>query len=395
MNPSACGGRRDFLRSDCGHCLGFSALCSLPAIAQDRSGAKVPPRFTRPAIDSDEGGLWGLMDREETRLKRSPLTIRDRELQGYLQELVCGLAGDHCPDVRVYAVRMPLFNAMMAPNGMMIVWSGLMLRAENEAQLVAVLGHEMGHYLERHQVQQLRAAKDHAVLATLVGLVGGVGTFVGQIGLSASLFAFSREHESRADRLGVRLMQDAGYDAREAASVWDNLLSELKVTGGQEAGKRNDLFATHPTTEGRRDELLALAGGKGGNKGEERYRKIIAPLRFGWIQDEIRRGQYEESLLLFERMVARDPQDAEALFARGEIYRLRDDDGDSGRAVADLDRATRLFKAPPEAFRSLGLIHQQHRHNESAVQAFQSYLSQAPQAPDAAMVRSYLTDLKP
>jgi regulator of sirC expression with transglutaminase-like and TPR domain len=121
----------------------------------------------------------------------------------------------------------------------------------------------------------------------------------------------------------------------------------------------------------------------------------MAPLRFGWIQDEIKRGQYEESLLLFERMLARDARDAEALFARGEIYRLRDDSGDSARAVADLSRASQLPKAPAEAFRSLGLIHRQHQHHEAATQAFQSYLVQAPQAPDAAMVRSYIADLKP
>ena len=60
---------------------------------------------------------------------------------------------------------MPQFNAMMAPNGMMLVWSGLLLRVENEAQLAAILGHELGHYLERHSVEQLRAAKDRAVLA--------------------------------------------------------------------------------------------------------------------------------------------------------------------------------------------------------------------------------------
>jgi predicted Zn-dependent protease len=388
-------GRRGFLRSACGHCLGLTALAGLPALAEDLSTAKMPPRFARPAIETDEAGLWGMMDREEARLKRSPLTIHDQALQSYLQELVCRLAGEHCPDVRVYPVRMPLFNAMMAPNGMMIVWSGLLLRAENEAQLVAVLGHEMGHYLERHQVKQLRAAKDHAVLATLVGLVGGVGTFLGQIGLSASLFAFSREHESSADRLGVRLMQQSGYDAREAVTVWDNLLTEIRVTAGKEAGKRNDIFATHPATQERRDELLALAGGKGGDKGEERYRTVMAPLRFGWIQDEIKRGQYEEGLLLFERMLARDPTDAQALFARGEIYRLREDQGDSARAVADLDRASRLPQAPPEAFRSLGLIHQQHQHGAAAAHAFESYLAQAPQAPDAAMVRSYLAELKP
>jgi predicted Zn-dependent protease len=284
---------------------------------------------------------------------------------------------------------------MMAPNGMMIVWSGLMLRAENEAQLAAVLGHEMGHYLERHTVEQLRAAKDTAVLSTMVGLVGGLGTMFGQIGLAASMMSFSREHESRADRMGMRLMRHAGYDGREAAVIWDNLLAEMKITGGKDAGKTGDIFETHPATEGRRDELLQLAGTAGGITGEDDYRKAIAPLRFGWLQDEIKRGQYEESLVLFDRMLKTNPKDVEVLYARGEVYRLRDDGGDSERALADLNVASGIIKAPPETFRSLGLIHQQRRDKAAATRAFENYLAQAPQAPDAAMVRSYLTDLKP
>ena len=386
--------RRRFLRSACGHCLGFGALFGASALAQDLSRIAVPPRFKRPALDTDEGGLWAMMDREETRIKRSPVTIKDEALGSYLTNLICKLSDGHCPDIRVHAVRIPHFNAMMAPNGMMMVWSGLLLRAENEAQLVAVLGHELGHYLERHQVEQLRAAKDHAMLAQMVGLVGGVGGFVGKMGIMASMFAFSREHETRADRMGMRLMQRAGYDGREAAAVWDNLLTELQVTGGKDVGERGDLFTTHPTTGSRRDELLQLAGNAGGITGEESFRKVIAPLRFGWIQDEIKRGQYEESLLLFGRMVKKDPKDAEALFGRAEVYRLRDEGGDAQRALADLVAASQLPKPPAEAYRSLGLLHKQRNDRAGAVQAFETYLAQAPQAPDAAMVRSYVEELK-
>lgn len=400
MNHAA-HARRGFLRSACRHCLGLGALAGWPALAQELAGAPaapgsaLPPRFTRPAADTDEGGLWGLMDREEARLRRSPLTIRDRQLQAYLRGLVQRLAASHSPDIRVHAVRMPVFNAIMAPNGMMLVWSGLLLRVENEAQLVAVMGHELGHYLERHSVEQLRAAKDRAMLSQLVGLVGGVGSVVGQIGLLASTFAFSREHETRADRLGIRLMQDAGYDGREAAAVWDNLLSELKVTGGAEAGQRSDMFTTHPTTAGRRDELLQLAGARGGETGADRFQRVIAPLRLGWLRDEIKRGQYEESLVLFDRMLRHQAADAEVLYARGEVYRLRDEGGDAARALADLQQATALPQPPVLAWRSLGLVHKQRNDRASALQAFEQYLALAPDAPDAGLVRGYLVELKP
>jgi predicted Zn-dependent protease len=381
-----------FLRSACG--IGLAALAAWPALAADLSAIKVPPRFTRPAANTDEGGLWVMMDREEKRVRRSPLTIQDKALNAYLTGLVCRLAEGHCPDIRVYAVRVPHFNAMMAPNGMMLVWSGLLLRVDNEAQLAAVLGHELGHYMERHTVEQLRAQKDTAVLSTMVGMVGGVGTFIGQMGRAANMFAFSREHESRADRMGMRLLREAGYDGREAATVWDNLLAEMRVTGGKEAGQRGDMFETHPTTAGRRDELLQLAGDGGGLVGADRLRNAIAPLRFGWLQDEVKRGQYEESLVLFGRMLQKNPKDAEVLYARGEVLRLRDEAGDGDKALADLEAASRLPDAPALAFRSLGLIHRHRNEAAAAVPAFEAYLAQAPDAPDAAMVRGYLAEMK-
>lgn len=387
--------RRGFLRSACGHCVGFGALAALGASAQDLSAIHVPPRFKRPARDTDEGGLWGLMDREEQRIRKSPLAIRDEALHAYLTDLICRLSDGHCPDIRVHAVRRPHFNAMMAPNGMMIVWSGLLLRMENEAQLAAVLGHELGHYLERHTVEQLRAQKEFAVLSTMVGLIGGAGGFIGQMSIMAGMFAFSREHEERADRMGMRLMRHAGYDGREAATVWGNLLDEARITEGRKAGEMNDLFTTHPATANRRSDLLGLAGSAGGATGEEAFRKVIAPLRLGWIQDEIKRGQYEESLVLFDRMLRRDPKDGEVAFARGEVYRLRDEQGDAPRALAALEQASGLPRAPAETFRSLGLLHKQRGDRAAAARAFEAYLAQAPQAPDAALLRSYLADLKP
>jgi beta-barrel assembly-enhancing protease len=392
-------GRRGFLQSACKHCLGLGALVAgVPAFAQDvgsSSGVfKVPGRFSRPAMDSEEGGLWSLMDREEAKLRRSPLAIRDAALGKYLTDLTCRLADGHCPDIRVHVMRTPHFNASMAPNGMMQVWSGLLLRVENEAQLAAIIGHEMGHYLERHQLEQLRDAKNKAVLAQMVGLVGGVAGAVGKIGILASMFAFSREHETRADLAGMRLMKEAGYDGRQAAQVWDNLLGELKITGGENVGERNAMFATHPPVGNRRNELLKLAGEGAGTTGTSEYQRMIAPLRFGWIEDEIKRGQFEESVVLFDRLLAAKPADSEVLYARGEIYRLRGDAEDLPRSLDDLTRAAASEKPPSETFRSLGLVHKQRGDAPAAAQAFEKYLAMVPDAPDAGLLKAYLSELK-
>jgi predicted Zn-dependent protease len=282
----------------------------------------------------------------------------------------------------------------MAPNGMMQVWTGLLLRAENEAQLAAVLGHEIGHYLERHTLERLRDLRSRAAFAQFIGMFGLVGA-IGQLGALAGAFAFSRDHETRADRLGMRLMTRAGYDGRQAAQVWDNLLGELKITGGEDVGKRSPMMATHPPLETRRDDLLRLAGDGGGKTGAAEYQQVMSRHRFGWLQDEIRRGQFEESLVLFNRLLLRNPEDGQALYARGEVYRLRAGNEDIQASLNDLTRVTALEQPPAEAFRALGLVQKQRTDVASAVQAFEKYLTAAPEAADAGLIKNYIAELKP
>ena len=385
--------RRALLRSACRHCMALSALGLGGALAQDIKGAQpMPQRFARPTSETDEGGLWAMMDREETRLRRSPLVVRDAALTGYLRELVCKLVGEHCPDVRVYVVRTPQFNASMAPNGMMQVWSGLLLRVDNEAQLVAILGHEAGHYLERDSLKGLRSAKDKSAAAMVLGMFGLVGA-IASLGVVASGYGFSRDQEAQADRIGLQLMQQAGYDGREFPRVWDNLLAELKVTGGEEAATRSILFATHPAPGDRRDTLRQLAGEGGGRLGTEELERVLAPHRMEWLREEIRRGQYEESLELFNRKLALRADDAQFLYARGEVYRLRDRPEDLQPALDDFQRGAAAAQAPPDLFRSLGLLQKRRGDKEAAAAAFRKYLALVPDAGDAGLIKTYLSEL--
>ena len=113
----------------------------------------------RPAPGSDEAELWYAMERAETELKRSPLLVRDPALNAYVRDVACKVAADQCGNIRVYIVDVPQFNASMAPNGMLVLWSGALLRMRDEAELAFVLGHETGHFSARHSLRQWRKLK--------------------------------------------------------------------------------------------------------------------------------------------------------------------------------------------------------------------------------------------
>ena len=375
--------RRTFLAAGCA-C--SAMVAARAAYAQSWAAAA---RFARPGLATDEGGLWSMMDREETRLRRSPFALRDPELQDYVQGIACRLAGNHCPDLRIHLVRTPMFNASMAPNGMMQVWTGLLLRMENEAQLAAVIGHEIGHYVERHTLERLRDIKLRSAFSQFLGLFGWPGS-VGRIAIVASALAFSRDQERAADRIGVTLMRDAGYDAGEAATVWGNLLLEINARSDDDIARESPLFATHPAPEERREALADFARAQPpGAAYAERWREKMKPHLLEWLMEEVKRGRHDQSLALLNRMIERSPSTAEAFFARGEILRMRSRGNDLDAALGDYQTAVTMGGEPPETHRGLGLIYHR-RHEMTAARAcFERYLELAPGAPDAMLIRSY------
>jgi beta-barrel assembly-enhancing protease len=410
--------RRRWLGLGCSHCLLASgwlgasaaraeaaapgAASSAAALPGLPSGWAVPPRFERPDVSSDEGGLWALLDREETKLRRSPFRVRDDKLAPYVAGIVARLAAGHAADVRSYVLRTPAFNASMAPNGMMQVWTGLLLRVDNEAQLAAVLGHEIGHYLQRHSLEQLREAKSRSAFGAFMAAFGLVG-LIGQVAAAAGGYAFSRDHERQADAIGVHLMHRAGYDPREAATVWTQLEAELAATAAGDASRTTSMFATHPGTEERRATLATLAAdtvaAAGGPTalvtGVDSLRQHTRALRGEWLEDEVRRSRPAESLVLLDRLLSQQPGDAELLHHRAEVRRLRNTGDDADKALADLHAALAGGQALPGSHRSIGHLQRQRGDITASREAYQRYLELAPAANDAAMVRATLDELAP
>lgn len=393
--------RRQWLRWGCAQCVACSGVAlaqtggpSGSASAADLPAWAAPQRFTRPDLASDEGGLWALMDREESRLRRSAFRMRDEALLAYLSGIACKLGGSHCPDIRVYPLRMPYFNASMAPNGMMQIWSGLLLRVDNEAQLAAVIGHEIGHYLMRHTLERLRDIKARAAFGQFMGLFGIVG-LMGQLATLASAMAFSRDQERDADRIGLQLMRQTDYDPREAAKVWANLQQELRANPAGDPGVGSVMLATHPPSDERRITLETLAADAGGQTFEAEYRARLAPFRPQLLEDEVKRGRPDESLALLTRLLTVEPGQPELLHFRAEAYRQRGKPEDTEPALADVQAALQTGRAPTDSLRLLGQLQHRAGRQDAARDAWRQYLDRAPQAPDADMIRQQLQETTP
>jgi predicted Zn-dependent protease len=151
-------------------------------------------------------------------------------------------------------------NAFALPGGFFYVNKGLLLAADNEAELAGVMAHEIAHVAARHAVENQTKATllEYAALGGSIFL-GGIPGMIYQntagIGLLGIFMKFSRGAEEEADRLGVQYMYAAGYDPGAMATMFEKLEAKNK----KKPGFISRAFATHPAPPDRRASAQALA----------------------------------------------------------------------------------------------------------------------------------------
>jgi predicted Zn-dependent protease len=151
-------------------------------------------------------------------------------------------------------------NAFALPGGKIGIYEGMFQTAQNEAQLAAVIAHEIGHLEAEHAQERVSSevATQGVVqlvsAALQVGNVGYANAIAGALGAGAQygvLLPYSRNQELEADRLGLQLMAQAGYDPREALAFW----RQMQQQGG---GAPPVFLSTHPTPGNRIEQLQEL-----------------------------------------------------------------------------------------------------------------------------------------
>ena len=150
----------------------------------------------------------------------------------------------------------PQVNAFALPGGPIFITRGILTHMNSEAQLVSVLGHEIGHITAKHSVQQLSQAQ-----LAQIGIIAAVivkpslaqfGDLASQ-GLGLLFLKFGRDDETQADDLGFRYMTTAGYSPTEMAEMFRTL---QRLSGGNSGGRVPEWLSTHPDPGNRVEKTL-------------------------------------------------------------------------------------------------------------------------------------------
>ena len=246
-------------------CAGLLLLCSLPVAALSLISV------------NDEIAL-GRQAQQQVRAEVPQLT--DRSVSSYVSSighrLVVQASGPRYP----YSFSVANYreiNAFALPGGPVWVHRGAIAAAQNEAQLASVLAHEVAHIAERHAADQItKGLVANGLLGLLGAMLGNDGgaraaQVAAQVLAGGYMLKFSRDDEREADRVGARIMRQAGWDSREMIAF----MELLRRQQGRDPNSVEVFLSSHPAPSERAARLRSeLGNASGGRRDSEQFRQI-------------------------------------------------------------------------------------------------------------------------
>jgi predicted Zn-dependent protease len=212
--------------------------------------------------NADEYQIGTMIMRE---IRDSGELVDDPELSGYIQDIGQRLASHAQEGDRrftFFVIKDPGVNAFAIPGGFVFVNAGLILATSSESELAGVLAHEISHVTQRHAVRGL-LQQSHASLVSTAAMLAAIllgaashnvnagmaGVTVGQGAALQQQLNFSREDEYEADRIGIGVMANAGFDPAAMATFFETIGRHMGSYG--ENAKIIELLQTHPLSSAR------------------------------------------------------------------------------------------------------------------------------------------------
>ncbi len=276
-------------------------------------------------------------------------------------------------------------NAYTFPGGAMGVTRGILIDLDNEAELAALLGHELGHVNARHAAQrqgQSMVAQVAIAGANIAAAGTGFGSLVdigSQLGASVLLSSYSRDNEREADELGQEYMVRAGYPASGMIGLQQLLVDQQK----ESPGMLQTMFSTHPMSSERRDTAKKLAESKYAatntrDPGQERFMDNTASLRR--LKPTIEACQKGETAMAgkaygkaeeqFRFALKATPRDYSANLLMAKCLSIQDKDA---QALEYARTASRIYPQEAQAHKMVGVLALAQRDPASAYTSLDQY----------------------
>jgi len=332
--------------------------------------------------------------------------LQDKALNNYIDETGKSIAAlSHRPHMpySFRGVNATYVNAYAFPGGSIAVTRGILLSLDNEAELAALLGHELGHVNARHTAEQMsKGVLTNAVVGGISAVAGtrsaALGQLAGQLGMfgaGALLASYSRDNEREADALGLEYMSRTGYNAEGFVGMMDMLRGLSK----HKPGAIELMFATHPMGDERyRTAVEAVEtryrSGKKLPLHRERYMDHTAKLRAkkGAI-DAMQKGEstmaqkkYGAAENHFKKALKQAPDDYAGLLMMSKCLLAQKKDGEAKRFA---EKAQKAYPREAQAYHLSGFANIRLKDFDSAYQSFTRYGQLLPGNPNIIFFKGF------
>lgn len=269
-------------------------------------------------------------------------------------------------------------NAWALPGGKIAINRGLLTLLEDEAQLAAVLGHEIVHAAARHSARQMTRstllnvglmAAGVAAQSTEYGewIMAGAG-----VGANAWQAHYGRDQELEADQYGVQYMVKAGYDPQGAVELQETF---VKLSEGRQGGFMENLFASHPPSAARVERNRELAAANpGGTRNKSAYQAAIRQLK----RDEAAYKSHEQALAaaqkndfsgalnLIDKAIQQQPKEGLFFATKGQLKMAQKE---NATALQAFQQASKLNPEYYLGYLGAGLLQKQAGQSAAANQS--------------------------
>ena len=355
-----------------------------------------------------EQRLWDSSKEMSTSMQGGGAIYHNPELQAYVQSVLHRVLGQnekaYIPlEPRVILFDCPAMNAFTLPQGDIYVHTGILGRMRSEAQLAMLLGHEVTHATHRHSYQETEERYATTGTNSYIAVISAVGgrnihslmSGLSQVVMLAAVSGYSRDKEEEADKVGLTLIAQAGYDPSEGAKMFEGM-----VEGADKDEKWNFFYSDHPKMESRvrcckqlLSRLPPALVAQAKDMGRDRYLDKTIALIHQEVRHHVAQGKYVVAEKTLTYLADARPTDATTFALLGDLYRARAGLGDGPKAKEAYQKALEVDNRRPDAHKGLGYALARDGDKAPAVEHLNAFLQLSPTAADVPYVRDYVSRL--